>query len=92
MAHEETEFSPISLDKIPQGVDEEDAPLLEYTNFSRKDWVRQSGGLIYGNWSASFAGACISGTLRTIQAGSVIEIGDVGRCDSGLAIVRCKSY
>lgn len=68
-----------------------DAPLLEYTNYARKETISHSGGKVYGNWEPSFDGACIGAFQRYVEEGAVIEMREVGRCSSGSTVVQLRS-
>ncbi len=72
----------------------EGAVLLMFTNYARADLVMRRGDLLYGNWSPSFAGACIDPyNNRTIQRGSIQSLNEVGRCDrTGYVIFQAVHY
>jgi len=65
-----------------------------YTNFSLKEKLRENDGKIWGNWSSSFAGACIDPfDNRYIEKGSVISMEEVGKCSgSGKPVVKFVHY
>lgn len=81
---------PINLADIPEGEGSPDAQPLTFVNYSLKSRVRRQGGRVYGNWSSSFAQACIDAFERYIQEGSIVSISDAGRCDKGQQIVRAE--
>lgn len=83
------------VESIPVSSEAPDNPVaLAFTNFSRKDLLRNVNGQLYGNWNPSFGGACIDPYAnKYINQGSVISLREVGTCaQSGYAIVMAEHY
>ena len=62
--------------------------VLDYTNYSQEQFVYKSGGMIYGQWSQSFAGACQGGFPNSIPEGALKSLDRVGNCPSGASVLR----
>jgi hypothetical protein len=78
------------LDSFPERTPDENTPLLLFTSYSRTSHIFRSGGRLYGNWSASFAAACSSGTPSSIYESSVLNLEDVGECSPGERVTMCE--
>ncbi len=84
----------LNFDWIPwlESKSEEPQRIL-FTNYVRKDLLRRHNGLLYGNWSPSFTGACSSRWTYTIAENSVIRMQRVGNCsNNGPEIWMCEHH
>jgi hypothetical protein len=74
--------------------DKEYASMAPYTNFCRKDTMKEIDGKVWANWNPTFAGACLDPVPnRYVEKEAIIEIADVGKCSGNEAvIVRAVHY
>ena len=73
-------------------VKEEDIHMKTNTYFARTVLIHQSGGNLFGNFSASFSEACINHSILTIQSNSVIKVTQLGNCANGQQITMLECY
>lgn len=77
----------LNFDSIPELKEKpQEIELSAFTSYVRADLLSRYGGLLYGNWSPSFVGACIDVTNRAISEGSVIRRQRIGNCSSEFEI------
>jgi len=86
------EYTPLSLDDLPEGEESSDVKPLLYTNFSLESRVRTVGGKVYGNWTQSFAGACSNAFEASIPKDAIQSMVRVGNCPNGGAVVKVENY
>ena len=71
-----------------------DAKLLTITQFVRKDTLLKKNGRIYGNWSRSYSGACLSSSKSWyIYESSIISITKLDKyAENGQKIYMYEHY
>lgn len=77
----------IKFDDLPNVTPSEDIARLENTHFAKKQTIGVSGGEVYGNWDASFAGACAGGWRGSIPKDAILEMRDVGTCRGNVIVM-----